>query len=63
MELVTLSLTLLPEERASGEEGERDGGCTPRGDWEVMVGGRPTWMPLWASEDLQGFAVHGETVL
>lgn len=21
------------------EEGERDGGCTPRGAWEVMIGG------------------------
>lgn len=36
-----VSETFLPEERASGEEGERDGGCTPQGDWEVMVGGRP----------------------
>ena len=63
MELVTLSLTLLPEERASGEEGERDGGYTPQGDWEVMVGGGSTQRPLWASEDLRGSTVHGGTVL
>ena len=36
-----VSETFSGGDRALGDEGERDGGCIPRGDWEVMVGGRP----------------------
>ena len=57
-----VSETFSGGDRASGDEGERDGGCTPQGDWEVMVGGDTTWRPLWPSEDPRGSAVHSGTV-